>query len=346
MRKLLPLAPLLGVIALAALSALAAATPAAAAPRHPAPVRTVIHDHDGNADDFVALALVMRSGQFRVAAVTVTPGDAYLEPATRTSQLFLDRLGARGVPVVMGHDEGTNPFPEDWRKAAASVLDIAALKGARPSGANPVAAEDAAHYLARLLSRPGRYTILETGPLSNIAAALKLKPSIARHIERIWIMGGAVRVGGNSNEPGYEQAGSDGAAEWNIFNAPRAAAEVLASGVPITLIPLDATNKVPLTRRFVDQLGARPGAIARLSAQTWRTALPAEGQSYYFWDTLTAAAMLDPSLVTVKTLKVKVITQGPSQGRTVEAADGRPIQVAVDADAARVEALFLKLLGR
>jgi purine nucleosidase len=336
MRKLLPLA-----IALCAL----AATPAATRP-HAAPIPTVIHDHDGNADDFVALALVIKSGKARVAAVTVTPGDAYLEPATRTTQLFLDRLGARGVPVAMGHDEGANPFPAELRKAAASVLDVAALKAAQPSGANPVAAEDAPHYLARVLSRPGRYTILETGPLSNIAAALKLKPSIARHIERIWIMGGAVRVGGNANEPGYEQAGSDGTAEWNLFNAPRAAAQVLASGVPITLIPLDATNKVPLTRRFVDQLGARPGAIARLSAQAWRTALPSEGQSYYFWDTLTAAAMVDPSLVTLKTLRVKVITQGRSQGRTVEAPDGRPIQVAVDADAARVEALFLKLLGR
>ena len=334
--------------ALAALAVLAlCATPADARPPATArPIPNVIHDHDGNADDFIALALVMRSGRARVVAVSVTPADAYLEPATRTSQLFLDRLGARGVPVAMGHDEGAHPFPDDWRKSAASVLDIPALKGARPSGANPVAGEDAPHFLARLLSGPGRYTILETGPLSNIAAALRLKPSIARHIERIWIMGGAVRVGGNANDPGYEQAGSDGTAEWNLFNAPAAAAEVLASGVPITLIPLDATNKVALTRRFVDKLGARPGAIARLSAQAWRTALPAEGQSYYFWDTLTAAAMLDPSLVTLKTLRVKVVTSGPSEGRTVEARDGRPIQVAVDADGAKVEALFLTLLGR
>jgi purine nucleosidase len=316
------------------------ATPAAARP-HAAPVVTVIHDQDGNADDFIALALVIKSGRARVAAVTVCPADSYLEPATRTTQLFLDRLGARGVSVAMGHDEGTHPFPAEWRRSAASVLDIAALKGARPSGANPVADEDAPHHLARLLSRPGRYTILETGPLSNIAAALRLNPGIARHIARIWIMGGAVRVGGN-----VQQAGHDGTAEWNLYNQPRAAAEVLASGVPITLIALDATNKVPLTRRFVDTLGARPGAIARLSAQAWRTAIPAEGeQSYYFWDTLTAAAMLDPTLVTVKTLRVKVITEGPSQGRTVEAPDGRPIQVAVDADAGRVEALFLKLLA-
>jgi len=337
MRKISPAACAMALCALIA-------TTAAARP-HAAPVVTVIHDQDGNADDFIALALVIKSGRARMAAVTVCPADSYLEPATRTTQLFLDRLGARGVSVAMGHDEGVHPFPDEWRRSAASVLDIPALKGAKPTGANPVAGDDAPHHLARLLSRPGRYTILETGPLSNIAAALRLDPRIARHIERIWIMGGAVRVGGNAQEPGYEQAGYDATAEWNLFNAPRAAAEVLASGVPITLIPLDATNKVPLTRRFVDQLGARPGAIAHLSAQAWRTALPAEGQTYYFWDTLTAAAMLDPSLVTLKTLKVKVITEGPSQGRTVEAPDGRPIQVAVDADAGRVEALFLKLLG-
>ena len=151
--------------ALAALALCAAlASPAAARPHAAAPLPTLIHDHDGNADDLVALALVMRSGRARVAAVTVTPGDAYLEPATRTSQLFLDRLDARGVPVAMGHDEGTNPFPAEWRKAAAAVLDIAALKGARPSGANPVAAEDAPHYLAASV---GLTTRSETGPFQH-----------------------------------------------------------------------------------------------------------------------------------------------------------------------------------
>jgi purine nucleosidase len=325
---------------LAAVLALAAPLGAAAQTRtaHPTPV---IMDHDGAVDDLVALSLLLSSSQIRLRAVTVTPADSYLGPATRGTRLVLDRLGARGVTIARGHSEGINPFPAAWRQEHAGILDAPVLKGAGAGAANRVVSEDAPHHLVRLLSGRARYTIVETGPLTNIADALRLKPAIARNIVRIYAMGGAVRVKGNVDQPGH-----DGSAEWNFYNQPRAAAAVLASGVPITLVTLDATNKVPMTRRFVEQLAARPGAAARLAAEMQLPAIRQFPDEYYFWDPLTAAVLLDPSLVTVKTLKLKVLTQGRAQGRTVEAADGAPVQVALDADQAKVEALFLDLLGR
>jgi purine nucleosidase len=321
---------------------LALLAPLAARAAPPAPPEVIV-DHDGAIDDLVAMSLLMKSGKVHVRAVTLTPADSYLEPATRATQLFVDRLGGRGVSIAKGHDEGPNPFPADWRKDAARVLDVDALKGVRPQTLNPVADEDAAHHLAGLLSGPKSYVIVATGPLTNIADALRLEPGIRRHIRRIYVMGGALHVPGNVSQPGH-----DGSAEWNIYNNPKAAADVLASGVPITLVPLDATNKAPLTRAFVDRLAQRAALAAQLTSQAWRLALGWLGvdDSYYFWDSLTAAALLDPSLVTVTTLKVKVISAGPSQGRTVEAADGTPIQVAVDADGKRLEALMLDVLGR
>jgi purine nucleosidase len=302
----------------------------------------VIIDHDGGADDFIAISLLMKSGAVHVRAITICPGDSYLEPATRATQLFADRLGGENITIAQGHSEGKNPFPDAWRKDAGRVLTIPALAGTPPKPTNPIVDEDAPHHLAKLLSGSERYAILETGPLTNIADALKINPAIKNNISRIYIMGGAVRVPGNVEQPGH-----DGSAEWNFFNQPQAAADVIQSGIPITLIPLDATNKVPLTRKFIDRLAnvaGQPSIAAQLASQSWQLVAGQEGSQYYFWDTLTAAAMLDRSVVRIENLKVRVITEGPSQGRTIEDPNGSSIEVAVDADQERVEKLFLDIL--
>lgn len=77
------------------------------------------------------------------------------------------------------------------------------------------------------------------GPLSNLAYALDTYPQLAGRIQQVWWMGGALRVRGNVYEPG-----SDGSAEWNAYWDPAALASVWRSSVPLTLVPLDGTNKV------------------------------------------------------------------------------------------------------
>jgi purine nucleosidase len=307
-----------------------------------AAVPDVIIDQDGGVDDLVAISLLMKSPAIHVRAITICPGNSYLEAATRATRLFVDQLGGRKITIAQGHSEGTNPFPTRWRQTAGRVLGIPALAGAAPKATNPIVAEDAAHHLAKLLSGDQLYTILETGPLTNIADALRIDPSVKRHISRIYVMGGAVRVPGN-----VERWGHDGSAEWNIFNQPQAAADVVRSGIPITLIPLDATSKVPLTRPFLDRLAAQPSVASQLAAQSLRLVETLVGtDQYYFWDTLTAAALLDPGIVRTEQLKIRVITTGPSQGRTVEDPRGSLLEVAVDASRERVEDMFLDILGK
>jgi purine nucleosidase len=309
---------------------------------HSADVRDVIIDEDGGVDDLVAISLLMRSAAVRVRAIVICPADSYLDAATRATQLFVDRLGGANITIAQGHNEGANPFPAQWRKDAGRVLGIPALANASKSSPNPVVPEPAAEHLVKLLSGNRSWTILETGPLTNIADALKLKPSIAKHIARIYVMGGAVRAHGNVEQPGH-----DGSAEWNIFNQPQAADEVVRSGIPITFIPLDATNKVPLTKRFIEQLAAQPSTASQLAAQAWHVAATQEGNDqYFFWDTLTAAALLDPTVVRTEKLKIRVITTGPSQGRTAEDPRGNSVEVALDASQARVEKMFLDILAR
>ena len=80
--------------------------------------------------------------------------------------------------------------------------------------------------------------VFTDGPLTNLAAAADLDAGIAANVATAFVMGGAVDVPGNTPR--------NPDAEYNIWVDPVAAAEVVASGIPITLVPLDATNQVPL----------------------------------------------------------------------------------------------------
>jgi pyrimidine-specific ribonucleoside hydrolase len=92
-----------------------------------------------------------------------------------------------------------------------------------------------------------RVKLITLGPLTNVAEALESDPAFAGMLQSITIMGGAVNVPGNV---GITSDIQNKVAEWNIYVDPHAAAVVFASGVPITLVPLDATNDVPVTMDF------------------------------------------------------------------------------------------------
>ena len=76
--------------------------------------------------------------------------------------------------------------------------------------------------------------IIALGPLTNVALAIQNEPDIMKQVKEIFVMGGAVEVGGNVTP--Y--------AEFNIYDDPRAANVVFDSGIPITLVGLDVCERV------------------------------------------------------------------------------------------------------
>jgi purine nucleosidase len=121
--------------------------------------------------------------------------------------------------------------------------------------------------------------------------------------------------------------------------------------VPITLVTLDATRQVPLREAFLDRLERQSASRAsRLASGVWGVARKHLSRqhpgAYCLWDTLTSAAMIEPRLIRTERMPIRVVTEGPDQGRTIEDPGGTVIDVAVAADAARTEALFLEILGR
>jgi inosine-uridine nucleoside N-ribohydrolase len=94
-------------------------------------------------------------------------------------------------------------------------------------------------------------------------------------------------------------------------------------------------------------LSAHSSIASQLASESWRLVVPRDGPNqYYFWDTLTAAAILDRNVVRIEELRVTVLIDGPSQGRTLEDQNGSLIEVALDTNREKVENMFLDVLTR
>lgn len=130
-------------------------------------------------------------------------------------------------------------------------------------------------------------------------------------------MGGAVNVPGNVKIS--SGLGND-LAEWNIYADPGAAAVVLGSGVPLTLVPLDATSDVPVTTKFHNKLKRDRGTPSAEFVYRVLVQKEADIKSgyYFFWDPLAAAVVIDPTLADYKDMVLSVVVEeGPESGRVL-----------------------------
>ena len=154
-------------------------------------------------------------------------------------------------------------------------------------------------------------------------------------------MGGAVEVGGNITSL------TNFAAEFNIWVDPVAAQQVLDSGVSVSIIPLDATNSVPINPAALD-VYARSATRSSELLQGFYDANPLRGGVFH-WDDLAAATLVDPSLVEFEEMPMVVTTDRQSNelGRTTRVAPGNGVaaKVAVSADRDRFERLMFETIS-
>ncbi len=311
-------------------------------------VRPVIIDTDMAADDWMAILYLLNRPDVSVEAITVTgTGEAHCEPGIKNAMNLAALAGQPAIPVSCGRTtplQGDHAFPQEWRTMVDTLAGL--TLPANPASGSPQTAVEL--LTAKINSMPGKVTILALGPLTNLAEALQSAPEIKENIEMLYIMGGAVDVPGNV---GFSNAGIDNmVADWNIYVDPRAAAIVLQSGVPVTLVPLDATNQVPVTLKFINRLkNARKTPEARfvfdVLSKTQYSDFVRFGR-YYFWDTLAAAILTDPSLANFETRNLIVIEEeGNQSGRTQSSEIGAPVRMAVEVEAERFEQMFLDTLN-
>ena len=295
---------------------------AAAAPLFAAKTETIsVHmDHDGGfPDDYLALALVLTMPHVKLAGVTVTAADSYIEPAMIGTRKILAYF-KNPATIAASEARGVHPFPAAWRKTSAEMDRL--LSGSAFSlDGMPKPASVPAHQLIKavILGATEPVTILATGPLTNIAAALDLAPEIEPKIRELVWMGGALQVKGN-----VETDDHDGTAEWNSYWDPPAVARVWRSKIPITLCPLDITNRAPVLKTFLEKLAKR-GQFGELAAKAYTIGL-GQGE-LFFWDVLAASWLGKPEMFTTRNFETAVDVEGKSQGRIRVEDGGRKVKV-------------------
>lgn len=270
----------------------------------------IILDCDPGHDDAVALLLAAASPALDLRLVTVVAGNQTLDRTLRNTLAVLSAAGAHAVPVAGGMDR---PLVRP-QIVAGNIHGSTGLDGPPlPEITLQPAPEHGVDLIIRtLLDSDGDITVIPTGPLTNIATAMRLNPRILPKIERIVLMGGAINFGNTTP-----------AAEFNIYADPEAAHIVFSSGVPLTMIGLDVTYQtqaLPARRARIEALNT---PISRLVcawldffAGRYREVFGLEGPPLH--DPCAVAQVIRPGIVRTQPMAVVVdLSGGPSYGRTV-----------------------------
>ncbi|MBK9145883.1 MAG: nucleoside hydrolase [Candidatus Melainabacteria bacterium] len=294
-------------------------------------------------DDLLSAILLWLAPEIDLQAVGVTNGDCYADLAFEAMVKIATYLDLEGAEIAVCPDDMPNPFPENWRRESHIINELPIFgenylkkryQQGRPRRTEAVFGDCLANSKEPL-------TLVTTGPLTNIASLLSREPKLAEKVREMVIMGGALDAPGNVEEEGH-----DGSAEWNIYADPHAFKTILDSKIPLTLITLDLTNKLPVTREFLSRLDEQAvrSRASNLAAKLWSLV---KGFEYYFWDTITAACAIDPSLFQFKTMKIDVTTTGKSQGRiSTSLFGGKKVKVATELEKDAFEDLLVSIFAQ
>ena len=310
----------------------------------------MIIDTDPGVDDAVALMLAAASPDVELLAVTTVFGNVDVHLTTANALRLRALAGLGEVPVGAGADR---PLVHPQAQRAGCWHGSDGLGGRAellPAPSGPVSSRGAVALMADLLlSATAPVTLVPIGPLTNIALLLAAHPYVKPMINRIVAMGGRLAEGNSGNS-----STGDAQAEFNIHSDPEAARRVLVEeDVPITLVPLDLTLRAAVDSAWLYELasaGPRCAALAgivehcreRFHGSTGRDAVPLH-------DSLAVLEAAVPGTLKTTPMALEVVCDhGPDRGAvrkgTSRSADGRVVEMALDADLPAIRATILDRL--
>lgn len=296
----------------------------------------VFVDVDTGVDDAMALAYLLASPDADLVGVASTAGNVGVRQVCRNNLGLLALCGHPGIPVSIG---SVQPLSIPLRTAedthGPEGLGYAELVS---PATKPTTYDAAEAWIRAARAHPGELIGVVTGPLTNLALALRADPALPRLLRRLVIMGGAFSYRGNTTP----------VAEWNIAVDPEAAAEVFAGfgehtgNLPL-VCGLNITESIELTPQILARLATAAGSPIEAPAldQTRGTRSAArnplirvfedalrfyfefhfdsgDGYLAHLHDPFAAAVALDPDLVLTQPATVDVeLLGGLTRGMTV-----------------------------
>jgi purine nucleosidase len=300
-------------------------------------------DTDPGVDD--ALAILMAHQHADVAALTVAAGNVGLGHTVRNARTLVELIGAR-TPVYAGCPSPLVRDPDEDAAFVHGADGFGDVGFAEP--AHPAQAEHAALALIRLTrERPGELTLVALGPLTNLALAVRLDPSLPERVKRLVVMGGAVTGHGNTGKV---------PAEFNIGFDPEAAHVVFGAFPMFDLVDWEATVRHAFAdeayERWVASGDRRAAFFDQIFATARRFNAEHERTGFIAADALAMAVALDPGIVTrAETRHVAVELDGRlTRGATVvdwhRRLGGRPnARIVLEVDQDRFGQLVAGALG-
>lgn len=287
-------------------------------------MKKVILDVDTGSDDAVAIMLAHLASEIDLVAVCATAGNQPLS-STLKNTLKVRELLKADFPVYKGCSTALVKDVCPWRlkiemratavKDGKEVFIHADFDNLPEPLKGPENMPAPMFYVDYLMNCSQKVTIVAVGPLTNLATALVMEPKIVKNIEEIVIMGG-----------GDNEANSSTCSEFNIFFDPEAAQRVFHCGVPITLIPLDATHRAYITQDDCDRFRSLNNPVAAFAADLCEQRILIHNQrqplavkdACALHDPLCIAYLINEKVLTdVKPLHVDVSLAGLTDGATV-----------------------------
>ena len=294
--------------------------------------RKIILDVDTGSDDACAIMLAQLHKDIDLVAVCTVKGNQKIEYTTENTLRIRDLLKA-DFPVYKGCSASLVKnivYPRIPPTANADAYDE---KGNKihihqelfdlPASDGKIEKLNAPSFYVDYLNKAEEpVTIVMVGPLTNLAVALVMDPSIVRNIEEIVIMGG-----------GWNITNATLAAEFNIYDDPEAAQRVLHCGAKITMVPLDATHSAYISRDDANELRKIGTPLSEFAADLIDLRIKVHDYAQpldvphtcALHDPLCIAYLIDPQVLkNVKLCNVEVSLSGLTEGQTT--VDQRAIQ--------------------
>ena len=269
-------------------------------------------DCDPGHDDAIAILLAAHSPRLQLEAITTVAGNQTVEKTARNALSLCELAGIRDVPIAAGMDR---PLVQAQRMVAPEIHGETGLDGATlPESTLELVPTHAVDLLIeKVMAAPeGELTIVATGPLTNVATAMRREPRIVPRLRQIVLMGGAMGLGNWTP-----------AAEFNIYADPEAASVVFTSGAPLTMVGLEVTHQAQADAAVRRRLAQLRSPVAHLVeelldyfAETYHKVFGFTAPPVH--DPCAVAWVIDPTLIATRPMRVDIELHGQfTRGRTV-----------------------------
>lgn len=299
----------------------------------------IIIDTDPGIDDAVAIFMAFRADNIEVRAITTVVGNVDVEKTT-VNALKLVELAGENVKVAKGADRAIRRehFSADWYHGPLGLgrleLPMPKTKVYEKSAFDTIY-EEACKY-------PGELKLVCIGPLTNIAITILVHPDIVQKINSIVMMGGAIN-GGNDTP----------AAEFNVYADPEAVRIVFESGIPITMVGLDVTNRALIFEEDIEAISKGSSEISKavtlLARNIYENCQKLNTYGAAMHDPFAMAYVIDSSVMKYKSYHVDVETSSDlTRGKTIVDVKnllGKTpnVKVGIDLDRDKFALMFKKL---